>query len=161
MGYSTDFNGGLHLSTPLTEQQENYINTFASTRRMKRDPEVLQRVYKGEHGFNGTYGVDGEYFAKDDGEYGQSRDESIIEYNSPPSTQPGLWCQWIIEDGQLMHDGGEKFYHYTEWLQYLINNFFSAWQVKLNGQIKWQGEDMEDRGLITVIDNIVTSEELV
>lgn len=71
--------------------------------------------------------------------------------------QPGLWCQWVLTaDGtQLEWDGGEKFYNYVEWLQYLITNFFEPWGIKLNGQIEWFGEDRGDFGKIVVIDNKV------
>jgi hypothetical protein len=129
---------------------------------MKRDVTKLMEMYKGEHGnpfANDTtpeaiYGRDGEYFAKDDGQSGQSKDDSIIDYNTPPGQlgyddksfgdfnarwdemqrritnnecQPGLWCQWVIsEDGtKLEWDGGEKFYEYAAWLKYYINHFFS------------------------------------
>lgn len=183
MGYTTNFAGKFKFSQPLTPEQQSYLNTFSGTRRMKRDPKILQELYNGEFGFNGEYGVDGEYFAKDDGQYGQSSDSSIIEYNTPPGQllfdrskltwdqyyalnelqikegkcQPGLWCHWISEDGSSLEwDGGEKFYNYVEWLQYLINHFFAACGVKLNGKVKWQGEDRRDRGTITVIDNEIT-----
>lgn len=74
--------------------------------------------------------------------------------------QPGLWCQWVIEgtpdDCQLVWDGSEKFYEYTAWLEYLINNFFNPWGVTLNGEIFWQGEEPTDMGKIVVTDNVVT-----
>ena len=68
---------------------------------------------------------------------------------------PGIWCQWIIKDGVLVWDGSEKFYNYTEWLQYLIDNYFTEWKVLLNGQIEFQGGRIEDRGLIKVTNNII------
>jgi len=130
------------------------------------------------------YGNDGEYFAMDDGQSGQNHDSSILDYNTPPGhlldrsidwqqvwaenqsrihdgkCQPGLWCQWIIEEqivGEqvLAWDGGEKFYYYVEWLKYLINHFFEPWGIKLNGEIEWEGEDSSDRGRIIVTDNKV------
>ena len=70
------------------------------------------------------------------------------------SKYPGIWCQWIIaDDDKLEWDGGEKFYNYVEWLEYLIKNYFNVWDVKLNGTIKWQGESMDDRGKIIVENN--------
>lgn len=127
------------------------------------------------------YGKDGEFFVMDDGNSGQSRDASIIDYNIPPGqvlrgdknypntfeenqrrikeglSQPSLWCQWVIdEDNELVWDGGEKFYYYIEWLQYLITNFFQPWGVLLNGEIEWVGEDRNDIGKIIVLDNIIT-----
>lgn len=118
------------------------------------------------------YGVDGEFFAMDDGNSGQKSDDSIIDYNTPPGQvgygdknqrrakeglcQPGLWCQWIINGkNELQWDGGEKFYSYIEWLQYLITNFFQPWGVLLNGEIEWEGEESSDRGKIVVTDNTI------
>ena len=73
------------------------------------------------------------------------------------SKYPGIWCQWIIaDDNKLKWNGGEKFYNYVEWLRYLIDNFFEKWDIKLNGTIKWRGEDMNDIGKIVVEDNKVT-----
>lgn len=77
--------------------------------------------------------------------------------NRAPSTQPGLWCQWIInENGDLAWDEGEKFYEYEEWLVYLIDNFFAPSGYICNGDIEFQGEDMEDFGTIHVENNVVT-----
>jgi len=130
------------------------------------------------------YGNEGEYFAKDDGQSGENHDDSIIDYNVSPGQmgydqakvlgfnaffygnkrrsengdcQPGLWCQWVIsEDGtRLEWDEGEKFYDYIPWLKYYINHFFKKWGIKLNGRIRFQGEDPGDKGIIEVIDNVV------
>jgi hypothetical protein len=192
MGYHTDFDGSLTISRPLTEKERDYINLISSTRRMRRDVKKLMELYKGEHGNpfatdttpEAIYGRDGEYFAMDDGQLGQSRDESIIDYNTPPGQlgygdgiltdfndrwnemkrriadgecQPGLWCQWVISDDgtELEWDGGEKFYEYVAWLKYYINHFFSKWGVMLNGEITWEGEESGDLGKIVVTDNVV------
>jgi len=155
---------------------------------MKRDPEKLMELFNGKHGHptpkdktpEGIYGNDGEYFAMDDGEHGQSKDKSIIEYNHPPGQvgygdtdfddiyeenkrrlaeglcQPGLWCQWELSDEETLEwNQVEKFYEYTEWLKYLIKHFFEPWGIKLNGEIEWDGEDSEDFGKIVVKDNDV------
>ena len=177
MGYTTDFSGSLEIKRPLTQKQVEYINRLASTRRMKRDVNKLMEIYKGKHGnpfakdktnAHEVYGYEGEFFAREDGQCGQSNDDSILEYNSPAGQvgfrqgqvdrgQPGLWCQWnISEDGKyLEHDGGEKFYNYVEWLKYLIKMFFIPWGRKLNGEIEWFGEDREDIGKIVVKNNEV------
>ena len=131
---------------------------------------------------NEVYGFKGEYFAKDDGQSGQGDDASIIDFNSASGEigwkeydgdwvkrdemkkvlnadkikQPGLWCQWRLDDeGTLAWDGSEKFYNYIEWLQYLIVHFFEPWGIKLNGEITWQGEDSSDIGKIVVRDNAI------
>lgn len=193
MGYTTDFSGSFSLSRPATETEKNYINLFSGSRRMKRDVNKLIEMYNGKNGYPFTeglsleeiYGVEGEYFVLDDGEFGQSRDNSIIDYNEPPgqlsyssnidfqtrwnennkrikngSCQPGLWCQWVLNDDgtELEWDGSEKFYHYIEWLQYLINHFFDRWNIQLNGEVKWEGEDPDDIGKIIVTNNIIKVE---
>jgi hypothetical protein len=175
MGYTTDFNGELNIVPPLNKEQVEYINRLCTTRRMKRDVNKLMELYKGEHGNpfakektpEAIYGRDGEFFARPDGQSGQTHDESIINYNCPPGQvnfegenkngQPGLWCQWeVSEDGEvLVWDGGEKFYNYVEWLKYLIKTFFKPWGVVLNGEIYWEGEDSSDMGCIVVKDNKV------
>lgn len=71
--------------------------------------------------------------------------------------QPGLWCQWVLDKSgeTLVWDGGEKFYNYVEWLQYMITNFFEPWGIKLNGEIAWEGEESSDIGKIVVTDNVI------
>jgi hypothetical protein len=177
MGYTTDFDGSLKISRALTRKQTEYINCLGETRRMKRDVNVLMSLYKGKHGnpfakdktnAQEVYGHEGEFFAMDDGDAGQRMDGSVLDQNCPPGQkgfmqgrvdkgQPGLWCQWsITEDGdKLQWNGGEKFYNYIEWLNYLIKMFFIPWGRKLNGEISWYGEDRSDMGKIKVRNNEV------
>jgi hypothetical protein len=123
-----------------------------------------------------VYGFKGEY----DGNMGQSNDASVIDHNAASGEiawkdyngdwekrdemqkainadiikQPGLWCQWRLDDETtLAWDGSEKFYNYIEWLQYLIAHFFEPWGIKVNGEVTWQGEDNADIGKIIVKDN--------
>jgi hypothetical protein len=127
-----------------------------------------------------VYGFKGEYFAMNDGNMGQSNDASVIDHNAASGEiawkdyngdwekrdemqkainadiikQPGLWCQWRLDDETtLAWDGSEKFYNYIEWLQYLIAHFFEPWGIKVNGEVTWQGEDNADIGKIIVKDN--------
>ena len=153
MGYSTDFSGELELNPPASEELVTFVNKWKNTRRMKRDVSKLTDKTKG---LKGNFGVDGEFYIGK-GFAGQDQDESIIDYNQPPSTQPGLWCQWeLSEDGTTLEwDGGEKFYAYEEWLEYMITNFFEPNGIKLNGEIEWQGDDSSDMGIIKVVDNKV------
>ena len=161
MGYTTEFNGSLELSRTATKIEIDYINDFSESRRMKRDVKKLNEIYKGEMGNpfaknpEDVYGIDGEYFIGQDELF--PRNESIIEDNNPPSTQPSLWCQWILTPNgtKLEWDKCEKFYSYVNWLKYLINNFFEKWEIKLNGEITWEGEDDDDLGKIVVTDNDV------
>lgn len=71
---------------------------------------------------------------------------------------PGIWCQWApSKDGwHIGWDGGEKFYDYVEWMEYLIKEFFFPKGYRLNGEIEWEGEEQGDVGKIMVVDNKVT-----
>lgn len=157
MGYDTTFSGVLTFTKPLTFGQIDYINTFSRTRRVSRDVNKLKELYGGAYGFNGSYGLWGGYFARDDGFYGQKDDGTVTDSNSPPG-QPSLWCHWIVDNmgTTLMWDGNERFYRYVAWLNYLIAHFFNVWDTQLNGTIKWQGEDDEDWGVIRVVNSQVT-----
>ena len=175
MGYTTEFNGSFRLSKTATPEQVKYINLFAYTRRMRRNNKVLFELYKGKFGLigcdkkvkNGTaipndYGIDGEFFCRDDNDFGQSKDSSIIDFNGPPKTQPGLWCKWeLSEDGkELKWNEVEKFYGYTLWLKYLIEKFFIPWGIELNGRVRFQGEDSNDFGTITIIKNKISLQQI-
>jgi len=177
MGYTTDFEGQLKISRPLSEKKISYLNLLNETRRVKRNVNKLMTLYKGKHGNpkpasktpGDIYGYEGEYFAREDGQCGQGDDGSVIDHNCPAGQtgfsqgkvkygQPGLWCGWCItEDGKFLEwDGGEKFYHYVAWLEYLIKHFFEPWGHTLNGTITWIGEDSSDLGKIEVKKNKVT-----
>ncbi|GIV43869.1 MAG: hypothetical protein KatS3mg035_0992 [Bacteroidia bacterium] len=149
MGYTTDFLGSFKLNKPLSPKMKEFLTKFAETRRMARkQPEM--------------YGVEGEFYvdSHSDGQMGQSRTSDIIDYNNPPITQPGLWCQWVPnENGTAIEwDCGEKFYYYTEWLMYLIHKILAPNGYVLNGQVTWQGEETGDVGEIYVENNKVFTE---
>lgn len=70
---------------------------------------------------------------------------------------PGFWCQWIPTTDRkgIEWDGNEKFYNYIEWLKLIIDRFLKPNGYTLNGTVIWQGEDSEDIGKITVVDNVI------
>lgn len=144
MGYTTDFDGGFNITPILSDKDKEFLIKLAETRRMIRN-------------VGSEYGVEGEFYVDGTGFAGQDRDDTIVDYNMPPSTQPGLWCQWIpTDDGsELVWDGGEKFYNYVEWLQYLIDKILAPRGYSLNGECEWFGEDSGDFGKIVVENNIV------
>lgn len=154
MGYTTEFSGRIEISPPLDQNEIDFINKFSGSRRMARKS--------------------GPYTVVDDGNFGQTRSDDIIDYNRPPEGQPGLWCQWVpTDDGTALEwDGSEKFYNSEEWMTYLIDHFLrpaAIAQVELpflqanhtlNGVIKAQGEEMDDRWKLVVTDNVVTTQPL-
>ena len=155
MGYSTDFIGSLKFNKDVPIELQRYINRFSCTRRMPRDNAKIKEIYPNwkELCFFGELGTMGEYFVP----YGHNDyDDSVIDHNGfRVSVHPGLWCQWVIEGNELVWDGGEKFYNYVEWLQYLIDNFFDPLGYELSGDIAWQGEDPDDCGVIHVANNYI------
>lgn len=152
MGYTTDFSGEFRLDRPLDDETHALLVGLSTTRRMKRK------------GLDTKFGVDGEfYFNPESTELGQEREDSIVDFNRPPSTQPGLWCQWTpTEDKQgLVWDEGEKFYDYVEWMEYLIEKILKPRGYVVNGQVTWQGEDSDDKGMIDIRANVVHRREAI
>lgn len=152
MGYTTEFKGKFKImfngkAKALDKETKEYLKKFNETRRMKR------KFPKNE------YGIDGEFFVDGSGFMGQGEDKSVVDHNSPPQTQPGLWCQWTpSKDGKyLQWDEGEKFYSYFEWLEYILKNFLAPKGYYLEGVVHWVGEDEEDIGTIQAIDGQLLS----
>lgn len=152
MGYTTEFFGRFHLDKPLSKDQAAYLVQFSNIRHMSRKTEALfdaNDLVREAVGL--PIGTEGEYFVSDDECIG------VSDYNKNPSTQPGLWCQWCpTDDGEgIEWNGAEKFYDYTEWLEYIINHFLKVWGYTLNGDVEWRGETSDDLGKIYVKDNVV------
>lgn len=160
MGYTTDFEGQFKLNKPLTAAHKAYLVQFSETRRMERNAKKVAKLPDPIREAAGLpVGEEGEFFVGGAGFCGQDQDESIEDYNRSPSTQPGLWCQWVpTEDGQgIEWNQAEKFYEYVAWLQYIISKFLIPWDYTVNGSVKWFGEDRTDFGVIMVHSNIITA----
>lgn len=80
-------------------------------------------------------------------------------YTGTPDTIPEAYMQWIPNKyGEaIVWDGGEKFYNYIHWLRWLIKHYLKPRDLVLNGELTWRGEEMDDIGTLTVVDNKVTS----
>ncbi len=170
MGYTTEFIGKFVFDRQPSKELVEYINLFSKTRHVKRDTEKLKKLFPDweERCWKGQLGEDGEFFLQ---RYDEMYDHKqpahdtdaylkrngISDDNNPPASQPGLWCQWFINaDGDLVWDGGEKFYDYVEWLEYLISNFFKPEGMVLSGKCMYIGERRDDWGYISVENNTVT-----
>jgi len=165
MGYTTEFKGAFYLDKPLEKRHAEYLLDFAKSRRYKRDSKSTERLldYSREN-VNLPIGNEGEYYVGNDS-------SSLVDYNSPPSTQPGLWCQWVpgheetpleeitdeLQANSIVWDEGEKFYEYIPWLIYIIDNFLKPWGYVLNGEVEYFGELREDYGTIVCKNNNVSS----
>jgi len=169
MGYTTEFKGlGFWTDRPLSEEHRAYIVKFADRRHMQVNPDLIKagptRTAAGmEAGKHGEFVLDDDTHAngtlsEDSGWVMKSTHPYLIDYNAPPHGVPGLWCQWTVdEDGHITWDGNEKFYHYDEWLSWLIENILRPWGYVLNGTLDYQGEDDDDFGRLIVVDNVVTN----
>jgi hypothetical protein len=142
MGLTTEFKGKFELDKHLDPSHLAYLSAFNRTRRMKWSETALQdRPDPIREAVALPVGPEGAFFVGKEIEP-LWEDPAISDYNSPPEGQPGLWCQWHpIDDGAaLAWDGGDKFYCYVEWLQYLIDHFIQLWGYELNGEVTWESE---------------------
>ncbi len=109
--------------------QTNLYGQFLFSRRLtKKEREELDEIHEKDW--------------RDD----ETRPEESSYYCQWVSDKVGLYLEW---------DECEKFYGYIEWLEWLIKNFFDPKNIKLNGTVKWKGEERGDIGKIVVTDNIV------
>lgn len=72
---------------------------------------------------------------------------------------PNAYLQWEPTpngDG-IQWDGGEKFYHYDEWLQWLIDCRLAVWGHTVSGSVRWVGEHASDVGVLVVEGNKVSA----
>ena len=149
MGYTTNFRGRINLDKPLDDETYNFLVKLSKTRRMKRNLPP-------------KYGIEGEYFVDGEGSFGQDNTPDVIDHNTPPSTQPGLWCGWVpTEDRKgIEWDGNEKFYSSDKWMDYIINRILKPKGYVGHGVIEAQGEDMGDHWWLHVRNNKVFIEEI-
>jgi hypothetical protein len=148
LGYTTTFEGKFQFNRPLDDQAYTFLLKLSQTRRMKRKMDE-------------QYGVDGEFFVDGERFHGDTEPPNITatitDRNVPPSTQHGLWCDWIPTEDHLylQWNGSDKFYNYVPWLEYIIAKILEPRSYILNGEVKWQGENEEDTGIIKVVNNAV------
>jgi len=152
MGYTTDFYGKFTLNKELDDELFSYLEKFSQSRRMKRDSEKLKALYGKDFGVEGEFFVDGESFNTS-----EKVPDTILNYNSSPSTQPGLWCQWTPSPDKkhIVWDGVEKFYRAKDWIIYIIDNFLKPNGYVLNGLVAAKGESSDDFWSIEIKDNEV------
>jgi len=137
MGYTTYFDGHFTIDKPVDFETAILLRGLANTRRVARDIE--------------GYGVEGEFYVGGDW-------VGVINSNTPPKSQPGLYCQWILlADNQTIEwDENEKFYDYVEWITYIIEKILKPRGYVVYGEVYWDGEFSDDKGVIIIQDNIIT-----
>ena len=149
MGYYTNFSGKFRFSKKLNEDQVNYLNTFFNSRRMIRDVSKIKDLPDTiREKVDLPLGVEGEFFVAEDGHFfDNSINSGVLDYNTPPSTQPSLWCNFTATSKDLKLIDGKN-YNFIEWAEYIQKNFLDRWGIKLDGKVKWMGEEKYDRGII-------------
>lgn len=65
---------------------------------------------------------------------------------------PGFWCDYETDGESLFWSGKEKSYDMLQWLQYLLDNYFTPNGHTLTGKMMAQGEDPDDRWGMKVVD---------
>lgn len=157
MGITTNFYGSFEIDKPLDDETFELLQKLSTTRRMKRDVNKLNEMYGEE-----DYGVEGEFFFSGMGLRGSDIDDSVIDHNEPPGTQPGLWCQWVPtpDRKRIEWDGREKFYRAEDWISYIIEKILKPRDYKLNGMVAALGETGEnDTWQINIKDNDVVTKQ--
>jgi hypothetical protein len=159
MGYSYEFSGRFRLRPPLSKAQRQYLLAFANTRRVERNAKTLKEMPDPLRVAVGLpVGPEGCYFIGAVSDLTREPHvESIVDENSPPGGQPGLWCQWVPNESgsSLQWNGGEKFHNFVEWLEYMIEHFLRPWGRVVEGRVEWQGDDDLDRGILLTHNNDV------
>lgn len=155
MGYDTEFRGYVTIDPPLNTDERSYMKDFCESRRVRRldgKPYVITRNH-----------------------------DDVESQNGPPEGQPGLWCDWrVSDDGMIIEwSGMEKFYNADQWMRYLIDHFLSpgayaqqdtdqdlrlgnfTFNHIVNGVIYAQGEDPDDKWMLSVENNAVYVSEAI
>lgn len=85
----------------------------------------------------------------------------FLEANEDPEQikgdKPGSYMQWVPSESleSIVYDGNEKFYHYDEWMQWVLTKLGDM-GIVANGSIAWSGESAGDLGVLIVENNTLT-----
>ncbi|HEY3994269.1 MAG TPA: hypothetical protein VGM01_15475 [Ktedonobacteraceae bacterium] len=178
MGYTTWFEGQFAFDCPLTPEHKSYLKAFSEVRHMTWNAELLEQMEDDplRQAVGLPLGENGRYFTGSAALHGGVLQHPALAtiviashlppipyygHNVPPPGVPGFWCHWEpnIEGTALQWNGIEKFGYYSRWLQFLLEHFLVPWGYRLDGQVYWRGEHQNDRGVIIVINNEITTKE--
>lgn len=109
MGYNTDFSGDIEVFPPLNEAEISYLNDFSETRHMSYSHNRILEVHPDFSGFPVV------------------RSPDLINGNRAPEPKPGLWCNWVVEEGGrfLTSNHREKIYDHDQWLAFIIGHLLT------------------------------------
>lgn len=85
-----------------------------------------------------------------------------LRYTDSPETIPDSYNQWESNEAgdEIAWNAGEKFYDYIHWLRWIIKHYLKPRDLVLNGEIRWQGEEIGDIGVIRAEENKITTRKL-
>ncbi|CAG7653192.1 hypothetical protein PAESOLCIP111_06720 [Paenibacillus solanacearum] len=165
MGHNTIFEGQFLLNKPLDEETYKLLFNLSDTRRLSRNIEVISKQENISVSEALTkYGEEGEFYFSNEpnhvlvgGILKRVKDETVLERNRPPKSQPSLWCCWAPIENRtaIAWNGQDKFYNSLEWIEYIIERILKPRSYVLNGEIECFGEGLNDNWRINIKNNKV------
>jgi hypothetical protein len=154
LGYTTVFEGAFEIDKELDDETYGLLIGLATTRRVRRNPVILEQL---RYGNSESFGVEGEFYIEHDKDRSIKECPSVLDSSESPVTQPGLWLQWIPTDDrrQIVWDRNGKFYNADAWIVYLIVKILAPRGYILNGVMNAQGGNDDDQWSLKVNDNKV------
>lgn len=171
MGYNTTISGKAVFDEKVSVEVIDYINRFNKTRHVLRDVSKIKELDKDWQKRTPFMEMDDDavYYAPGNEEYARG---SIINNNEYPKSIPDYYCPWKLDiskenerqikkgeiceaEAILIPDGCDKPYGYTEYLQYIIDNFFEPMKYALHGAFLAIGEEFGDAEYLVVSGGVV------
>ncbi|MDM8516266.1 hypothetical protein QUF76_08720 [Desulfobacterales bacterium HSG16] len=133
-------NCNITIHPPLKGEHLAYLLRFHNVRHMKRDVKLLEKLRDPLRTLAGLpLGEEGEYYVAGARFSIEHDDQSIVDHNTAPEPQPHLWCEWIPDGSgeKLEWSSGnpDRYSSDEEWLEYLVEHFFTPWGYELRGEI--------------------------
>lgn len=152
------FSGAIYIKTFAIDQDTRaLLDGLYRTRRVKRNLVQLAASHNiTVNAAQEKWGVDGEFYIDlASGNYPDSANPTISDYEKPPSKQPSLYCPWKLNttNSLSLTDDTPKD---VEWLEWLINNIFSPRGYTLDGTVLRFVEKRMHMRRILVTNNIVS-----
>ena len=159
MGYNTDYKGEFYIYKTSTGRKAKLpkklgvlLVNLSRTRRMYRDVKKLAEFLKiSIKECKEKFGNYGEFYFHNDNKMGQTHTPDIIDFNNPPPTQPGLWCNFTYDSKKnaVVWNSSEKTYDGTQWIDYILRILHKN-GYEMRGTMVWRGGELGPLGTINV-----------
>lgn len=141
--------GYYNITPKLTDYDRFYLLNFNLTSHLKRDVNLLNKIYDKRNGYNGYYGDNGEFFINYKVDANGVRlnykkndilirtSNQIVVDNNPPGDQPNIICPWkpTLDGKKFISNNYEIYHNNYGWLKWLLKNFFIKNNYELNGEV--------------------------